>query len=94
MDNNNNSTDNFQQQPDDTNPLSDMQDNQQLAEDNDTPFSPPDGVQDRIDDTHPTTDTNIDPMERYDEGIEGAANIDLPGEAAEEDDQPPETEEE
>ncbi|MDQ3093749.1 MAG: hypothetical protein M3Q70_01045 [bacterium] len=87
-----NTNDNFQQNTDDTNPLNDMQDDQQLTEDNSTPFSPPDGVKDRIDDTHPSTDTNIDPMQRYDEGIEGAANIELPSEAADEDDQLPETE--
>ncbi|MDQ2973361.1 MAG: hypothetical protein M3Q79_02680 [bacterium] len=86
-----NTNDNFQQNTDDSNPLNDTQDDQQLNEDNSTPFSPPDGVQDRIDDTHPSTDTNIDPMQRYDEGIEGAANIELPGEAADEDDQLPET---
>lgn len=84
--------DNFQNNSDDTNPTHDLKQDEHLAHDDDTPFSPPDGVQDRIDDTHPSTDTNIDPMERYDEGVEGAANIDLPGEAADEDDDIPEVE--
>lgn len=84
--------DNFQSQSDDTNPTHDLKQDEHLAHDGDTPFSPPNGVQDRIDDTHPSTDTNIDPMEHYNEGIEGAASIDLPGKAADEDDDMPETE--
>lgn len=71
--------------PDDTNPLADMKDEEELEEDNDTPFSPPTGVQDRIDDTHQVTDTNIDVHERYDAGIEAASGVDLPGETANED---------
>jgi hypothetical protein len=71
--------------PDDTNPMQAMKDDQKLAGDDDTPFSPPSGTQDRIDDTHQAVDTNIDPHEHYDEGIEGAAEIDLPVESADED---------
>lgn len=81
--------DDFQQEPDSQNPLADINRRAKQPGDDDTPFSPPDGVQDRIDDTHPATDTNIDPMERYDEGIEGAANIELPGEAADDSDDLP-----
>ncbi len=69
---------------DDTNPIQAMKDDEQQAGDNNTPFSPPSGTQDRIDDTHQSTDTNIDPHEHYDEGIEGAAEIDLPKESAKE----------
>lgn len=60
-------------------------DDQKLPEDYGTPFSPPDDVQDKLDATHPATDSNIDPHQRYDEGTESAANIDLPGEGADED---------
>lgn len=84
-----NTNDDFQQNPDEGNPLEDMKDRQRQPEDNDTPFSPPDGVQDRISDTDQVTDTNMDDMERYDEGIEGAAGVDMPGEAADEDDEVP-----
>ncbi|MDB5164219.1 MAG: hypothetical protein JWS12_837 [Candidatus Saccharibacteria bacterium] len=85
-------TDDFQQNdPDDINPLALMKDDEELPGDYGTPFSPPSGVQDRIDDTAPMTDSNIIPQQRYDEGIEGAAGIDLPGEAADEDDDIPET---
>lgn len=74
---------------DDTNPMKDLEENEKLPNDDDTPFSRPAGVQDRIDDTHPTTDTNIDEHERYDAGIEEASNLELPGEAADEDDDIP-----
>jgi len=80
--------DQFQTNSDDTNPMQDMEEDEKLDQDYGTPFSPPSGAQDRIDDTHPATDTNIDPHERYDEGIEGAAGIDLPGEAADEGEDP------
>lgn len=80
--------DDFQAKPDDTNPMTDMTARQQLPQDHDTPFSPPDGVQDRIDDTHQTTDTNITEHQQYDEGIEGASGIDMPGQAADENPEP------
>lgn len=87
--------DDFQSKPGDTNPMQDMRDDEELPGDyGTTPFSPPAGTQDRIDDTHPATDSNIDPQERYDEGIEGAAGIDLPGETADLDQDLPETEDE
>jgi hypothetical protein len=82
--------DNFQTNPDDKNPLEDMKRNEELPEDNGTPFSPPQGTQDRIDSTHQSADTNIDPHEHYDEGIEGAAEVDLPGETADQDPELPE----
>ena len=72
--------------PDDTNPIEDMKDNQRLPEDNDTPFSPPDGVQDKVDDTFPAADSNVDPDDRYQSGIDSAAGVDLP--AGEGDDNP------
>lgn len=82
--------------PTDTNPITDMQQDEQLPEDNDTPFSPPDGVQDRLDNTHQLTDnnSNIDEHEHYDAGLEQATGADLPGQAADEDqaDAPPEQE--
>lgn len=86
-DNNTNDDQFLTNNPDDTNPLEDMKNNQKLPEDNSTPFSPPDGVQDRIDDTHQVTDSksNIADQEHYDAGIEAAAGVDLPGEAADED---------
>lgn len=83
--------DDFQQNPGEDNPLYEMKQYQKLEGDDDTPFSPPDGVQDRIDDTHQSTDTNIDETEHYNEGIEGAAEIDLPGETADEDQDLPDT---
>lgn len=85
--------DDFQQNdPDDENPIYQLKKDEKLPEDHDTPFSPPTGVQDRISQTHPSTDTNIDPEEDYDEGIEGAADIDLPDQAADESNDIPDTE--
>jgi hypothetical protein len=52
---------------------------EQLPNDFSTPFSPPSGVQDATDDTHPEADTNVDSMERYDEGISGASEVSDPG---------------
>lgn len=52
---------------------------QQLPGDNATPFSPPSGVQDTTDDTHPQADTNVDAHEHYDEGISGADETVDPG---------------
>ena len=78
--------DEYQQNPGEENPLEEMKQNQKLPGDYDTPFSPPDGVQDRIDDTFQPTDTNVDSQERYDAGIEAASGTDMPDEAADEDD--------
>lgn len=64
-----------------------------LPEDHASPFSPPGGVQDRIDDTFQATDSNVDEHEHYDAGIEAASGVDMPGEAAEVDNDVPETEE-
>lgn len=63
---------------DDVNPLHEMARDEKLDDDPAPSFSPPDGVIDRIDDTDPKTDTNIDSHEHYDEGIEGAAEADPP----------------
>jgi len=52
---------------------------EKLPNDFSTPFSPPSGIQDNTDDTHPQADTNIDSQERYDEGISGASEVDDPG---------------
>jgi hypothetical protein len=49
---------------------------EQLPNDFGTPFSPPSGIKDNTDDTHPEADTNVDSMERYDEGISGAMEVD------------------
>lgn len=71
---------------------SDEERQEQLPEDYDTPFRPAtDGRDDaaepdserqyeenRVPDTHPETDTNIQPEELYDEGIAGAAEISEP----------------
>lgn len=48
---------------------------EKLPQDYDTPFSPPSGVQDTTDDTHPQADTNVDAHEHYDEGISGADEV-------------------
>lgn len=65
---------------------------EELPEDNGTPFQPaPAGRDDDLaaddsaqgtplDDTHPDTDTNIDPQELYDEGVSGAAEAEEPNE--------------
>lgn len=52
---------------------------EELAQDNGTPFSAPDGVQDTTDDTHPQADMNPDTQEQYDEGISGATETSDPG---------------
>lgn len=52
---------------------------EELPQDYSTPFSPPSGVVDNSDDTHPQADTNVDSMERYDEGISGADGVSDPG---------------
>jgi hypothetical protein len=55
-----------------------------LPQDNETPFRPADPVAggsndplqrgtQQLDDTHPATDSNIQPEEEYDEGVSGAA---------------------
>lgn len=51
---------------------------EQLPQDYSTPFSPPSGVTDTSDDTHPQSDTNIDEHEHYDEGIAGATGVSEP----------------
>jgi hypothetical protein len=52
---------------------------EKLPNDFSTPFSPPSGIQDNSDDTHPEADSNVDSQERYDEGISGASGVDDPG---------------
>ena len=69
---------------DDTNPVDETANTHQLPNDDDTPFSPPDGVQDRVDDTHPITDSKMDAHEHYDAGLEAATGADLSGQAADE----------
>jgi len=66
---------------------------EELPEDNGTPFQPaapnpdPTGAADpavqaqagsQLDDTHPATDTNIQPEEAYDKGVPGAAEASEP----------------
>jgi hypothetical protein len=46
--------------------------------DEDNPMSDPDDVPKVLDDTHPATDIDIDPMEEYDEGLPGAAEAEDP----------------
>lgn len=48
-------------------------------QDYDTPFSPPDGVQDTIPKDHPELDTNADIQQWYDEGRSAAAGVSDPG---------------
>jgi len=57
----------------------DEDDQEKLPEDYSTPFSAPSGIHDTTDDTHPEADTNVDPMEHYDEGISGATETSDPG---------------
>ncbi len=62
----------------DINPAEEMKEASRLPEDNDPPFSSPSGIQDRVDYTQPETDSNVDPHELYDEGIESASEADPP----------------
>jgi hypothetical protein len=64
--------------PDDINPMAKMKDDERLPGDYNTPFSPPEGIEDRIDNTDPDTDDGIDSQEHYDAGIEAASGKDLP----------------
>jgi hypothetical protein len=52
---------------------------EKVAQDYDTPFSPPDGTLDTIPKDHPQVDTNMDSQEWYDEGRSGAAEVSDPG---------------
>lgn len=52
---------------------------EELPQDNSTPFSAPDGTDDTVDDTHQQADTNVDAHEQYDEGISGAIETSDPG---------------
>lgn len=49
---------------------------EQLPEDHDTPFRP--AEQGELDDTHPVTDTEVEPGEEYEEGVSGAAEASEP----------------
>lgn len=58
------------------NPMNAQVGNQPLTEDNDSPadeadatLDPGDEIDLPRDDTHPSTDTDIDPAERYDQGL-------------------------
>jgi len=84
VDNGTNSNQFSTDDPNDPTAIEQSKRDEQLSQDFDTPFSPPSGVQDRLTDTHPVTDTNVDPHERYDAGIEAASGADLPGQAADE----------
>jgi hypothetical protein len=67
---------------------------EELPEDNQTPFQPADPPTDPalptddvaqgsdLDDTHPATDTNVDPHELYDAGRSAAANAEEPNQSA------------
>lgn len=51
----------------------------------DVPFGPPDDLRAGIiDDTHQLTDSEIDPHERYDAGLDAASGIDPPSTAGSE----------
>lgn len=63
---------------DEPNPQEEIKLDEEMPEDNEPPFSAPSDIQDRIDRTQQETDTNIDPHEWYDEGIEEAAKVDPP----------------
>ena len=58
---------------------------ERLPQDGPTPFRPAPSTKSNpqddippLDDTHPTTDTNIQPEELYDEGVSGAAEAEDP----------------
>jgi hypothetical protein len=58
---------------------------------NDNPFGEPEDTppQDQgLDDTHPATDSNIDPTEQYQEGLSGAAEASEPNQPATNEDEP------
>lgn len=52
---------------------------EKLPGDYSTPFSPPGGINDTTDDTHPDSDTDVDVQEHYDAGITAASGADDPG---------------
>jgi hypothetical protein len=58
--------------PRDTNPMDEIKRDEELEEDNDTPFTPPDDVDDDLSDQAQQGDTNIDPHQMYDEGFSSA----------------------
>jgi hypothetical protein len=51
---------------------------QPLAEDNDTPAANPDDQAATLPIDHPSTDSNLDSQEAYDEGLDGAAEAEDP----------------
>lgn len=51
----------------------------QIDDEDNTPFSEPDDVQQQLPSDHPQKDTNNDPHELYDEGGDGATDVNLPG---------------
>jgi hypothetical protein len=53
----------------------DIDDDEKLDQDYDTPLSIPGDSRGRITPDHPSTDTGLDEHELYDEGLSGAAEI-------------------
>ncbi len=52
---------------------------EELIEDNETPFQAADDVKDRsLDDTHPATDAEVQPEELYEAGLSEATGIEEP----------------
>lgn len=71
--------DNFRQNPEDQdNPLADMKSVDQIAADEETPFSPPSDVTSHVGPTEPPTDSNNDLHEQYDAGTDAASGTDRP----------------
>lgn len=56
----------------------DEEDLEQEDEEDEPPFNEPRGQRHHLNPTHPDTDTNIEEHELYDEGLEGAAETNLP----------------
>lgn len=80
--------DDFKNNPDDQdNPLPDMKAADQASPDEDTPFSPPGDVPNRVNSTEQSTDSNVDMHEEYDAGLDAASAVDLPVDESD-DDQP------
>lgn len=63
-------------QPADSGVFNPQTDGQKLEGDFDSPAADPGDVPGKIDETDPETDSDIDPAERYDEGLKGATDTD------------------
>jgi hypothetical protein len=65
-------------QGDDINPMTVMENDEKLPEDNSTPFSNPDEPHSNAPIDHPQTDSNVDSTQAYNEGTTPAAETSEP----------------